>query len=71
MAPTRGTPHIHHSDQGVQYASKEYVDLLVEREVRISMAQKGRPDQNCYAEMVIRTIKEEEVELSDYQGYGM
>ena len=47
------------------------MDLLVEHEVRISMAQKGRPDQNGYAEMVIRTIKEEEVELSDYQGYGM
>jgi len=35
------------------------------------MTQKGRPDQNGYAERVIRTIKEEEVELSDYQGYGM
>ena len=71
MAPTRGTPHILHSDQGVQYAGKEYGDLLEEREVRISMTQNGRPDQNGYAEMVIRTIKEEEVELSDYQGYGM
>jgi len=44
---------------------------MEEREVRISMTQNGRPDQNGYAEMVIRTIKEEEVELSDYQGYGM
>ncbi len=42
MALTRGTPHIHHSDQGVQYASREYVDLLEERGVRISMTPKGK-----------------------------
>ena len=33
------------------------------------MSAKGSPDQNEYAERVIRTIKEEEVELSEYAGY--
>ena len=35
--------------------------------VQISMAEAGKPEQNPYAERVIRTIKEEEVYLNDYQ----
>lgn len=62
-------PEIHHSDQGVQYAATAYVDLLHEYGVAISMTDKGQAWQNGYAERVIRTIKEEEVELSDYQDY--
>jgi transposase InsO family protein len=62
-------PEIHHSDQGVQYAATAYVDLLHGYGVAISMADKGQAWQNGYAERVIRTIKEEEVELSDYQNY--
>ncbi len=69
MALTKGTPKIHHSDQGVQYAAGEYVELLEKHDAKISMSAKGRPDQNGYAERVIRTIKEEEVELSEYAGY--
>lgn len=62
-------PEIHHSDQGVQYAATAYVDLLLEHGVAISMADKGEAWQNGYAERLMRTIKEEEVELSDYQNY--
>ena len=69
MALTKGAPNIHHSDQGVQYTADEYVGLLGKHAVGISMANKGRPDQNGYAERVIRTIKEEEVELSEYGGF--
>jgi len=69
MALTKGTPDIHHSDQGVQYTADEYVELLEKHDVKISMSQKGRPDQNGYAERVIRTIKEEEVELSEYKDF--
>ena len=69
MALEKGVPEIHHSDQGVQYAAKEYVELLEKHEVKISMARRGRPDENGYAERVIRTIKEEEVELSEYEGF--
>ncbi len=57
----------HHSDQGTQYAAKAYVKLLRECGTRISMAATGKPSENGYAERLIRTIKEEEVYLSDYQ----
>jgi transposase InsO family protein len=62
-------PEIHHSDQGVQYAATTYTDLLQAAGVRISMADIGDATQNGYAERVIRTIKEEEVYLSDYRDY--
>jgi putative transposase len=62
-------PNIHHSDQGVQYAASDYIDLLKQHQVQISMASKGSPEENPYAERLIRTIKEEEVDLSEYWGY--
>ena len=63
-------PAIHHSDQGVQYAANEYVHLLRRHDVQISMADKGEAWQNGYAERLIRTIKEEEVDLSDYHDFA-
>jgi len=66
---TYAAPEIHHSDQGLQYAATDYTDLLEEFKVQISMAEIGCPEQNGYAERLMRTIKEEEVDLSDYQDY--
>jgi len=63
------TPEIHHSDQGMQYAASEYVHLLTQRQSAISMSDRGEATQNGYAERLIRTIKEEEVHLSDYRDY--
>ena len=60
------TPQIHHSDQGIQYAAYAYTDLLKLHSIQISMAGAGRADENGYAERCIRTIKEEEVYLSEY-----
>ena len=60
-------PEIHHSDQGTQYAANSYVKLLQNAGTIISMAAAGKPSENGYAERVIRTIKEEEVYLSDYE----
>jgi putative transposase len=62
-------PEIHHSDQGIQYAAKMYVSLLKKHHVQISMAAQGKPEENGYAERFMRTIKEEEVDLSDYQDF--
>lgn len=59
-------PEIHHSDQGIHYAFRNYIQVLQEHEVQISMAGVGKPEENGYAERLIRTIKEEEVELSEY-----
>jgi len=63
------TPEIHHSDQGVQYAATAYIDLLNVHHIQISMAEVGAAWQNGYAERLMRTIKEEEVDLSDYDDY--
>jgi transposase InsO family protein len=62
-------PEIHHSDQGVQYAAQEYLERLQKAEVAISMAEVGAAWQNGYAERLIRTIKEEEVYLSEYHDF--
>ena len=63
-------PEIHHSDQGVQYAATAYVQRLQERGVQLSMAAVGQAQENGYAERLIRTIKEEEVYLADYQDFA-
>ncbi len=60
-------PVIHHSDQGVQYAGRRYVAHLRKLQVQISMTAVGKPSENGYAERVIRTIKEEEVYLAEYE----
>ena len=57
---------IHHSNQGVQYLSKTYIATLQAHGVEISVAHRGRPWENGYAERLIRTLKEEEVHLNDY-----
>lgn len=58
---------IHHSDRGKQYAAAAYVSLLVKHQIRPSMSRPGNPYDNPQAERVIRTIKYDEVYLSDYQ----
>jgi putative transposase len=63
-------PDIHHSDQGVQYACQAYTDVLKQSGIQISMAAQGQPEENGYAERLMRTLKEEEVDLSDYQDYA-
>lgn len=59
-------PAMHHSDQGIHYAFKNYIQVLQAHKVQISMASVGKPEENGYAERLMRTIKEEEVELSEY-----
>ena len=58
---------VHHSDQGVQYASHDYVDCLKERSILISMSRKGNPYDNAFAESFIKTLKCEEVYLNEYE----
>lgn len=62
-----GAPTLHHSDQGGEYAATDYLKLLQDAGAQISMAAAGKPSENGYAERVIRTIKEEEVYLSEYR----
>lgn len=63
-------PEVHHSDQGVQYAATDYVERLHQVGAQVSMAAIGEPRENGFAERLMRTIKEEEVELSEYLDYA-
>ena len=65
-ALTQNVPEIHHSDQGVQYLSTAYVSTLIRHGIQISLADRGRPWDNGYAERLIRTLKQEEVYLNEY-----
>lgn len=50
---------IHHSDRGIQYCCQEYVQLLVDHQIRISMTQDGNPYDNAIAERVNGILKGE------------
>lgn len=69
QALNKGTPVLHHSDQGVQYAAKGYTELLSAHGVAISMSEPGCPTQNAFAERFMRTLKEEHVDYSDYRDF--
>ena len=58
---------IHHSDQGVQYASSDYTDILDQRGIQISMSRRGNPYDNARAERFMRTLKEEQVRGTEYR----
>lgn len=58
---------IHHSDQGVQYAATDYVAVLHENKIEISMSRTGNPYDNAKAERFMRTLKYEEVYMNDYE----
>ena len=67
QALRQSVPEIHHSDQGVQYLSSAYISTLKRHGIEISLARRGGPWENGYAERLIRTLKEEEVHLNDYK----
>ena len=54
-------------DQGAQYLSSAYTSTLTRHGIEISLAHRGCPWENGYAERLIRTLKEEEVHLNDYE----
>jgi transposase InsO family protein len=58
---------VHHSDRGVQYASRDYTALLGAHGVQISMSRRGNPYDNAVAESFIKTLKYEEVYRQDYR----
>jgi len=68
---TRNTDNlIHHSDRGIQYACKDYIKILKDNGIRISMSQKGNPYDNAFAESFFKTLKQEEVYLWQYETFS-
>ena len=57
---------VHHSDRGVQYASGEYTQLLLDSGIRISMSRKANPWDNAACESFMKTLKYEEVYRTEY-----
>jgi len=70
MSLTRRHPRpglVHHSDRGVQYASRDYTALLEQHGIRISMSRLATPYDNAQAESFIKTLKYEEVYRTEYR----
>jgi putative transposase len=63
-----GAPEIHNSDQGSQYTSQGYIDVLKEYKIKISMDGKGRALDNVYIERFWRSIKQEKIYLNPPNG---
>ena len=58
---------VHHSDRGVQYASRAYTEAVAAAGGRLSMSAKGCPRDNAKAESFFKTLKTEEVHLQEYE----
>ena len=50
---------IHHSDRGTQYTSADYIEVLHQYQIRISMTESGNPKDNAQAERINNTLKNE------------
>ena len=61
-----GIPAYHNSDQGSQYTSPDYIDILKDNAIHISMNGKGRATDNIAVERFFRTLKQDEVYLNEY-----
>lgn len=60
-------PDVHNSDQGSQFTSDDYLGVLKQHPVKISMDGRGRAMDNIFTERLWRTVKYEDVYLQDYQ----
>ena len=62
----KGQPEIFNSDQGSQFTSVEWLKVLQENKIRISMDGRGRCFDNIFVERLWRSVKQEEVYLKEY-----
>jgi putative transposase len=60
---------VHHSDRGVQYASRDYTEMLQQHNATISMSRKGNPWDNAACESFMKTLKQEEVYRNEYRDF--
>ena len=62
----QGTPEVFNTDQGSQFTSHEFTQILRDHSVKISMDGRGRYQDNIFVERLWRTVKYEEVYLKAY-----
>jgi transposase InsO family protein len=60
---------VHHSDQGTQYASAEYVAVLTASQMMPSMSRPGNPYDNAFCESFMKTLKQEEIYCNQYADF--
>lgn len=60
---------VHHSDQGVQYASADYVAILKAHGIIPSMSRPANPYDNAVCESFMKTLKQEEIYCNQYRDY--
>jgi transposase InsO family protein len=58
---------VHHSDRGVQYASREYVERLQRHHIVPSMSRAANPYDNAMCESFMKTLKQEEIYCNRYR----
>ena len=63
---SRGRPEIFNTDQGSQFTSQAFTEVLKDQQVAISMDGRGRALDNVFIERLWRSVKYEEVYLKDY-----
>jgi putative transposase len=62
-----GKPDIFNTDQGSQFTSLEFTNVLIGNNIRISMDGQGRWRDNIFIERLWKTVKYEEVYLKAYE----
>ncbi len=62
-----GPPRIFNTDQGAQYTSHEFIEILKEKEIKISMAGRGRAMDNIFIERLWRSVKYEEIYINEFK----
>lgn len=62
-----GKPEIFNTDQGSQFTSLEFTQVLLKNNIKISMNGKGRATDNVFMERTFRSLKYEEVYLNEYE----
>ncbi len=61
-----GKPEIFNTDQGSQYTSSEFVELIKSKGAKVSMDGKGRALDNVFVERLWRTVKYEDIFIKEY-----
>ncbi len=58
---------VHHSDRGMQYSCREYVELLQKQQIVSSMSRPANPYDNAFCESFMKTLKREEIYCNQYR----
>jgi len=61
---------VHHSDQGVQYVCRDYMQALHEHGMVPSMSRPANPYDNATCESFLRTLKREEIDANTYRDFA-